>query len=112
MTSVDFIRHALTDPENPIAPSQRAVLTLLSDVEGIRGQTRGVPRIFLFAATGLNSPDPKENDYGLRRILGSISQRLNSSAWYRSREAAAAEGGRQYHLRSDLRDVVREVLVF
>jgi hypothetical protein len=98
---------ALMDPDNPLDPTQMAMLWHLCEAEENGGR---VPRGTLYVATGLIDPDPVVNNYGFRRILGSITQRLNTSAWYRSERDATVAGGRWYLLREDLRDPVRNLL--
>ena len=97
----------LVGPDMPLQPAQRAILGPLCDAEG---NQRRVSRLVLLAAAGLSDPDPVVNSYGLRRILGSITQRLNSSDWYVSMADPIAPGGRSYILREDLRDELFEIL--
>ena len=97
----------LESPDAPLQPVQRSVLGLLCDAQENR---RHVPRLALYAAAGLNDPEPDVNNYGLRRILGSITQRLKSPTWYSSVADPTVPGGRWYLLREDLRDEVREIL--
>ena len=105
LTNVNL--QALMDPNDPLDSTQRAILWHLCEAEIDRGRvTRGT----LLEATGLIDPDPVVNDYGLRRKLGSITQRLNTSAWYRSERDGTVHGGRWYLLREDLRDAVRDLL--
>ncbi len=107
MEQADINLQALMDPENPLDPKQWATLWHLCEAEE---NSRRVPRDTLFGATGLNDADPVMNDYGLRRILGSITQRLNTSTWYSSERDATVAGERWYLLREDLRDAVRDLL--
>ena len=107
MTQVPLNIQDLAGPSAPLQPAQRAILWPLC---APRENQRRVPRYALFAAAGLNDPDPVVNNYGLRRILGSITQRLNSPAWYRSVGDPTVPGGRWYLLSEDLRDGVRDIL--
>ena len=97
----------LAGPDTPLQPAQRAIIGPLCDAEE---NQRRVPRLALYAAVGLNDPDPVVNNYGLRRILGSITQRLNSPDWYSSVGDPTVPGERWYLLREDLRDEVRQLL--
>lgn len=98
---------AVMDPNDPLDSTQRAILWHLCEAEIDRGRvTRGT----LLEVTGLIDPDPVVNDYGLRRKLGSITQRLGTSAWYRSERDVTVAGERWYQLREDLRDSVRDLL--
>lgn len=107
MTQVQTRLQNLAYPDMPLQPAQRAMLGLFCDAADLQ---QPVSRLALYAVAGLNDPNPIVNNYGLRRILGSITQRLNTPSWYRPQEAPAADGGRQYHLREDLRDGVRDIL--
>ena len=107
MTQSDINLQALIDPDNPLDPTQREILRIFCEAAE---NGEHVPRFTLYAAASLNDPDPDVNNYGLRRKLGSITQRVGTSAWYRSEVAAAAAGGRQYQLRKNLRDVMCDVL--
>ena len=98
---------ALTDPDRPLQPAQTAILRLLCHAQDIQGR---VPRHALYAAADLNDPNPDNNNRGLRRILGSITQRLGSPDWYNSVENTTVAGERWYLLREDLRDKVSEIL--
>ena len=95
----------LTEP--PLEPAQRAILRLLCDALENGGR---VPRQCLYATAELNDSNPVSNDYGLRRIIGSITQRLNSSDWYIAEEDRTVPGGRWYRLRANLSDGVCEIL--
>lgn len=97
----------LADPFTPLEPAQSAILRLLCEAQENGGR---VPRQRLYATAELNDPNPVNNNYGLRRIIGSITQRLNSSDWYIAAEDRTVPGGRWYRLRENLRDGVCEIL--
>ena len=97
----------LTSDDRPLQPAQAAILRQLCHAQDIRGR---VSRHALYAAADLNDPDPDDNNRGLRRVLGSITQRLNSPDWYSSVEDPTAPGGRWYLLREDLRDELCEII--
>ena len=97
----------LTADDRPLQPAQAAILRQLCHPQDIRGR---VSRHALYAAADLNDPDPDDNNRGLRRVLGSITQRLNNPDWYSSVEDPTAPGGRWYLLREDLRDELCEIL--
>ena len=96
-------RTNITVRETPLREKQRAVLGLLCNVEE---NGRRVSRRAFYGAVGLRDENPSANDYGLRRILGSITQRCGSSDWYLSERDANAPEERWYSLPEDWRDVV------
>ncbi len=97
----------LTADDRPLQPAQAAILRQLCHAQDNQGR---VSRHALYAAADLNDPDPNDNNRGLRRVLGSITQRLNSPDWYSSVGDPTAPGGRWYLLRKDLRDELCEIL--
>lgn len=107
MTQSNINLQALIDPDNPLDPTQWEILRRLCEAAE---NGEWVPRLALYAAVGLDDPDPDVNSYGLRRKLGSITQRLGTSAWYRADVAAAAVGGRRYRLPDDLCDAMCDLL--
>lgn len=110
MALINTIHRVLTDSENPPTLSQREVLTLLSETTDNRGQADWAPRNALYDAANLTSHCEKENNHGLRRILGAISLRFETPDWYQAEEAPDADGGRRYRLGEGLCDVVSAAL--